>query len=703
MVDILETKIEYLKGVGPMRSEVLNSELGIYTFYDLFNYFPYRYIDRSKILKLSDIQLDSAYVQCVGKITNIDEISTGKRGSNRLIAEFSDGMAIMELVWFQSIKWIKPKLKIGETYVIFGKPQRFGNKISMSHPEIETYNDFIRQPFSEGLQPMYNSTEKLKRLSLDSKGIQKLMKTLVETHIDKFQETLAEYILKDAKIGGLQQAMKQIHFPTNLNEVYQAERRLKFEEIFFFQLNMQISKRLREKTIQGIKFTQVGTLFHDFYNDKLPFQLTNSQKNVIREIWDDCRSGKQMNRLLQGDVGSGKTVVALMAMLLSGGNDYQACLMAPTEILAQQHYKTISNLIENLGVKVELLTGSTKKSKKTEIYNSLKDGSLNFIVGTHALIEDVVEFKNLGLVIIDEQHRFGVAQRARLWQKYKNPPHILVMTATPIPRTLALTTHGDLDISIINEFPFGEKKIKTLHFLETKRLVMYDLVRKQIAEGRQVYFVYPLINESSKLDLKALMEQYEEVSHHFPRPQYSHGIVHGGMSAAEKEEEMQKFRNGINQILVATTVIEVGVDVGNASVMVIENSEHFGLSQLHQLRGRIGRSSHQSYCILMTKNEIGETAQKRIQTMVSTLDGFKISEVDLELRGPGDPEGTQQSGQIPFKLINPAADYKVIKYSNDLVKKILDEDANLESDKNRILVKTLNKIKQSQLFWSRVG
>lgn len=701
-MEILETKIEYLKGVGPKKSELLNSELEIYNFWDLFNYFPYRYIDRSKITSISNILLDAGFVQCIGKISSIEEF-TSKKKSSRIVAEFTDGRATIELLWFQFPKWIKQKIRIGETYVVFGKPQKFNNKISISHPEIETYEEFLQRPFSDGLQPMYNSTEKLKKAGLDSKGIQKLLKILVENYTNKIQETLPSYILEEAKVINLQRAFKQIHFPSNFDEAFQAERRLKFEEIFFFHLNILKNKKLREKTVQGIKFNKVGSLFHNFYNDKLPFQLTQAQKKVIKEIWEDCKSGKQMNRLLQGDVGSGKTVVALMVMLLSSGNGFQSCLMAPTEILAQQHYKTISALTENLNIKVEILTGSTKKSKKTEIYSQLKTGDLDFVVGTHALIEDKVEFKNLGLVIIDEQHRFGVAQRAKLWQKYSKPPHILVMTATPIPRTLALTTHGDLDVSVINEFPFGEKKIKTLHFYDTKRLIMYDLVRKQIHQGRQVFFVYPLINESSKLELKALMEQYDEIAHHFPRPEYSHGIVHGNMTANEKEIEMQKFKKGINQILVATTVIEVGVDVGNASVMVIENSEHFGLSQLHQLRGRIGRSEHQSYCILMTKNEISATAKKRISTMVSTLDGFIISEVDLELRGPGDPEGTQQSGQIPFKLINPAFDLKVIKFSYETAKKILNEDTDLSLEKNSLLVLNLNRLQKNQNLWSRVG
>jgi ATP-dependent DNA helicase RecG len=697
------TKIEFLKGVGPARAEMLNEELSIYTLHDLLMYFPYRYIDRSKMTPFHGITPDHGFVQCLGKISSVEEITTGKRGKNRLVAELSDGRMNIELIWFQGIKWVKSKLIQGENYVVFGRPARFGSGISISHPEFETYDEFLKQPFSEGLQPMYNSGEKLKSKGLDSKGLSKLTKTLISQHIEKLPETLPRWIMDEAKVCSLQKGIRDIHFPENFNTQKEAERRLKFEEIFFFQLNMQMSKLVRETTVKGIKFNKVGQLFHDFYNGRLPFKLTGAQKNVIREIWNDCKSGRQMNRLLQGDVGSGKTVVALMSMLLSGGNDFQACLMAPTEILAQQHFKTIHSLIEGMDIRIELLTGSTKANKKKEIIQSLSDGTLGFVVGTHALIEDVVEFKNLGLVIIDEQHRFGVAQRAKLWKKSDQTPHVLVMTATPIPRTLALTTHGDLDISVINEFPLGEKKIKTIHFTDSHRLVMYKLVRDQIALGRQVYFVFPLINESDKLELKALMEQYDEIAHHFPKPQYTMGIVHGAMSSSDKEFEMEKFRKGITQILVATTVIEVGVDVANATVMVIENAEHFGLSQLHQLRGRIGRGVHESYCVLMTKNEIGQTARKRIETMVSTLDGFKISEVDLALRGPGDPEGTQQSGQLPFKLLNLATDSRVISFSSALVKKILSEDPLLKQEKNTLLGVALKQWKQQQTFWARIG
>jgi len=697
------SKIEYLKGVGPARAELFNNELNIFTFYDLLMYFPYRYIDRSRMTPLFNVDIDGGYVQCMGKILNIEEFKTGKRGSGRLVAELNDGKSSIELVWFQGIKWAASKLIRGETYVVFGRPSRFGAGISISHPEFETYEEFIRKPYSDGLQPLYNSGENLRSKGLDSRGIAKLSKALIVQHIEKLPETLPEWIRDEAKVCSLQQAVKNIHFPEHFKAQNQAERRLKFEEIFFFQLNMQMSKLEREKNIKGIHFQKVGCLFHDFYEDKLPFQLTRSQKKVIREIWDDCKSGRQMNRLLQGDVGSGKTVVALMAMLLAGGNGYQACLMAPTEILAQQHYKTISGLLNDMDVNVELLTGSTKTAKRKSIHETLLNGSLQFLVGTHALIEDVVEFQNLGLVIIDEQHRFGVAQRAKLRKKGNQIPHVLVMTATPIPRTLALTTHGDLDISVIDEFPLGEKKIKTIHFTDNQRLKMYQLVRDQIALGRQVYFVFPLINESNKLELKALMEQYDEIAHHFPKPGYSMGIVHGAMSSQEKEYEMEKFQKGISQILVSTTVIEVGVDVSNATVMVIENSEHFGLSQLHQLRGRIGRGVHESFCVLMSKNEIGNTARRRIETILSTLDGFKISEVDLELRGPGDPEGTQQSGQLPFKLLNIAMDGKVIAFSSSLVKKLLEEDPKLAHEKNRILEVTLRQLKQEKSFWASVG
>lgn len=698
-----DTKIEFLKGVGPARGQLLNSELGITSFYDLMNYFPYRYIDRSKMTPFSEVNPDGNYVQCVGKISAVEEAGGKGRGKARLVAEFTDDMHTIELVWFQGMKWVKDKLRIGETYVVFGKPALFGNGISISHPEIETYATFLQQPFSEGLQPMYNSGEKLKNRGLDSRGIAKLVKTLISTHIDKLTETLPSWVMDTAKICSLKKAIQDIHFPSDFNAVNEAERRLRFEEIFFFQLNMQLSKIVREKSVQGIKFQKVGEVFHNFYEGNLPFQLTGSQKQVVREIWNDCKSGKQMNRLLQGDVGSGKTVVALMAMLLAVGNDFQACMMAPTEILAQQHYKTISALLSGLDVKVELLTGSTKAAKRREIFSALLDGSLHCLVGTHALIEDTVEFQKLGLVVIDEQHRFGVAQRAVLHKKSKQTPHVLVMTATPIPRTMLLTTHGDLDVSVINEFPFGSKKITTVHFNDNQRLRMYKLVRDQITAGRQVYFVYPLINESDKMELKDLMNQYDEIEQMFPRPNYTLGIVYGSMTPADKEFEMERFKKGITQILVATTVIEVGVDVPNATVMVIENAEHFGLSQLHQLRGRIGRGLHESYCLLMTKNEIGETARRRIEIMLTTLDGFRISQVDLELRGPGDPEGTQQSGQLPFKILNVATDSRVIAFSFELVKQIISEDPELAIEKNKLIRESLNILRKSQTFWVRIG
>ncbi len=697
------TKIEYLKGVGPARAELLKNELNIHFLYDLLYYFPYRYVDRSKMTPLDRISIDSGYVQCLGKIVRIEEMRTGKANKEMLIAEYTDGRTVIELVWFQGIKWMKTRIKEGNTYVAFGRPGIYGRGLSIPHPEIDTYENFLKQPFCEGLQPMYNSGEKLGSRGLNSKGIAKLIKELISQHKEKISETLPQWIRDEAKIYTLQNAISNIHFPENIRHLKEAERRLKFEEIFFFQLNMMLNKLAREETIKGIRFQKVGKLFIDFYDGNLPFKLTCAQKSVTREIWNDCKSGKQMNRLLHGDVGSGKTVVALMSMLLAGGNDYQSCLMAPTEILAQQHYKTISELISGLPVNVELLTGSTKMSKRKEIYASLQDGSLSFLVGTHALIEDTVEFKNLGLIVIDEQQRFGVAQRARLWKKSEYPPHVLIMTATPIPRTLALTMYGDLDISVLDQLPLGEKKIKTIHYTDSQRLIMYKLVRQQIALDRQIYFVFPLINESNKLELKALMKQYDEIAHNFPRPQYSLGMIHGAMSSAEKEYEMEKFKKGYTQILISTTVIEVGVDVANATVMVIENAEHFGLAQLHQLRGRIGRGGQESYCILMTRTKISDTAKKRIDILLKTLDGFKLAEVDLELRGPGDPEGTQQSGQLPFKLLQLSHDARVISFSNELVKKILAEDPELSSEKNRLLRTTLDQWKKEQTFWARIG
>jgi ATP-dependent DNA helicase RecG len=697
--DIFDTSIVYLKGVGPKRAEVLQSELQISSYRDLMYYFPYRYIDRSKMMPLSHVRPNAGYVQCL--VTLIDFHEVKGKGKNRLVATVADGNSEIELIWFQGIKWILDKLRLNQRYVIFGKANKQNS--TLSHPEIELYTDFLKQPYSEGLQPMYNSTDALKKIGLDSRGIAKLTKTLIETSIDKLSETLPAYITQALKLLPLDKALQIMHYPSKLEEVAMAERRCKFEEIFYFHLGLNKAKAVREKTVKGIPFLKVGKLFTDFYNDSLPFKLTESQKKVIKEIWEDCKSGRQLNRLLQGDVGSGKTVVALMSMLLANGNGYQACLMAPTEILAIQHFNTIVKLVKELPVTVALLTGATKAKHRKKISEELQDGTMQILIGTHALIEDNVQFHSLGLVVIDEQHRFGVAQRAALWGKSKQPPHMLVMTATPIPRTLALTMYGDLDVSVINEFPHGEKKIQTLHYTERKRLLMYGLVRNQIAQGRQVYFVFPLIYESEKLDIKALMEEYDAIATEFPLPEYKIGILHGGMSSADKDFEMSRFSQGKTHILVATTVIEVGVDVPNATVMVIENAERFGLSQLHQLRGRIGRGIYQSYCVLMTKNDIGNTALKRIQTMVETLDGFKISEVDMELRGPGDPQGTQQSGLLPFKIIQLATDYNIIQYAYKLTKEIIREDSSLSLGKNLLLKQTLQKIKPEHAFWVRIG
>ena len=701
MKDIFDNSIEYLKGVGPKKAELLNSELEIFTFRDLIYYFPFRYVDRSKFTPLNQLFPDMSYVQCIGRITQIEEVGKGR--GKRLIVEFADSNNSIELVWFQGIKWVLEKIKQGETYVVFGRLNFFNQKFNIPHPEIELYEDFIKQPYSAGLQPVYSSGEKLKSKFLDSRGISKLTKTLIDTHIGVIAETLPDWITNPLKLPGLKEALKNIHFPENYEQVKHAQRRLKFEEAFFFQLNMLLGKIERQTKTKGIKFEKVGKYFHDFYQDNLPFTLTKAQKKVVREIWEDCKSGHQMNRLLQGDVASGKTIIAFMTMLLATGNGYQATLMAPTEILASQHYNTIMKLSEGLGIEIELLTGSTTASKKKKIYERLSEGSVNIIIGTHALIEDIVEYQNLGLVIIDEQHRFGVAQRAKLWGKNKISPHILVMTATPIPRTLSMTVYGDLDVSVIDELPFGAKKIQTIHFFESKRLIIYKLVRDEIAKGRQVYFVFPLINESSKLELKALMKEYDAIATEFPYPKYRIGILHGQMSAKDKEFEMQKFVDGTSQIMVSTTVIEVGVDVPNATVMIIENAERFGLSQLHQLRGRIGRISHKSYCILMTKNELNQIARKRIDIMVKTIDGFKIAEVDLELRGPGNLEGTQQSGLIPFKIIDLSQDQNIIKYSRERALEILEKDPEMQSEDNYLLRKTLDNMKNNRTFWAKIS
>jgi ATP-dependent DNA helicase RecG len=698
--DLLDTPIEYLKGVGPQRAEVLRQELGIFTFGHLLFHFPFRYIDRSKYFSISEISDDQLYIQLKVILLSFQKI--GKPRSQRLVAVVRDNSGVIELVWFKGIKWIESKLIPGTEYIVFGKPTYFNGKYNIPHPEFESFADSV-EGFTETLQPFYSSTEKLKSKGLDSKGIRKLMKTLVGQIGGHIPETLPENILSGLKALPREKSLINIHFPQDPEVLRKARNRLKFEELFFIQLNLLKLKLLRTERIRGHEFRVVGDLFNDFYHHYLPFQLTNAQKKVIREIRADMGTGKQMNRLLQGDVGSGKTLVALMSMLIAIDNGFQCCLMAPTEILAKQHFNSISKMVNGMELNLALLTGSTKKAERNEIDHRLVQGSLQILIGTHALIEERVEYKNLGLVVIDEQHRFGVAQRAKLWSKNIIPPHILVMTATPIPRTLAMVFYGDLDVSVIDELPPGRKSIKTFHFYEKDRLRLFGFLKQQIRDGRQVYVVYPLIFESEKLDLNHLMEGFESLSRSFPLPDYAISIVHGQLNSKDKDYEMQRFVKGETQIMVSTTVIEVGVDVPNASVMVIENAERFGLSQLHQLRGRVGRGADQSYCVLMTGDKVTSTGVKRIQTMVRTTDGFEIAEADLKLRGPGDLHGTQQSGIIELKIADIVKDEKILLYARKIALKILEDDPQLEKAKNAPVTQVLNKMDRNKPNWSLIS
>lgn len=663
-------------------------------------YFPYRHIDRTKFYDINELNKDLPYIQIKGTITGYQKI--GAHNKSRLIAKFADETGSIDLIWFKGDKWIPGTYPPGKEYIVFGKPSIFNRQINLIHPDIDEAEKAVSLDF--GLQAMYSTSEKLKNNFLTSKAIHRLIFTLIQQIKGKIEETLPEWLIQSARLMNLEEALIQIHFPQNPEKLKKAEFRLKFEELFFIQLNILRTKSINLNKFQGIVFPKVAELFNRFYHEKLPFTLTEAQKRVLREIRKDLGSGKQMNRLLQGDVGSGKTLVALMSMLIALDNGYQATMMAPTEILAKQHFNTLSKMLEGLGINIALLTGSTKKKERDKIHESLKNGGLNILVGTHALIEDVVEFKNPGLIVIDEQHRFGVAQRAKLWKKGKEIPHVLVMTATPIPRTLAMTLYGDLDVSVIDELPPGRKAVKTIHITDSKRLRMHSFIREQIADGRQVYIVYPLIQGSEKMDYKDLEDGYESIVRAFPPPEYAVGVLHGKMKAEDKEISMDYFKKGISKILVATTVIEVGVDVPNASVMVIESAERFGLSQLHQLRGRVGRGAEQSYCILMTGYKLSEDAKKRIQTMVRTNDGFEIAEVDLNLRGPGDIEGTQQSG-IPFdlKIAHLGKDAKIIEYARDFAIKILEKDPELTKEENLILLTHLRKNFMKTINWSVVS
>lgn len=696
----LQTPIDYLKGVGPNRADLLKKELGIFTFQDLINLFPNRYLDRTQYYKIAQLQQNSSEVQIVGKITHIKTVEQ-KRGK-RLVATFIDATGKMELVWFRGHKWVRENLKINEPYVIFGKTNFYNGTFSMPHPEMELLKDH-EQSIRSAMQAVYPSTEKLSNSGITNKVINKLMQQLFTETKNKFAESLSKPILETLKLLTKSEALFNIHFPQNQELLARAQYRLKFEELFYIQLQLVRKNLVHKSKIKGYPFTQIGDNFTSFYNEHLPFELTNAQKRVIKEIRNDLGSNAQMNRLLQGDVGSGKTIVALMSILIAIDNGFQACLMAPTEILSVQHYNGLQLLCNKLNTSIELLTGSIKTSKRREIHEKLENGTLDLLIGTHALLEDKVKFKNLGLAIIDEQHRFGVAQRSKLWHKNDYPPHVLVMTATPIPRTLAMSVYGDLDISVIDELPPGRKDIKTVHRFDANRLKVFRFIKEEITKGRQVYIVYPLIQESEVLDYKDLMDGYESIVREFPLPDYQISIVHGQMKPADKEYEMNRFVKGETQIMVATTVIEVGVNVPNASVMVIESAERFGLSQLHQLRGRVGRGAEQSYCILMTSHKLSADAKTRLQTMTHTSDGFEIAEVDLKLRGPGDLMGTQQSGVLNLRIADIIKDSAILSIARSYAIQTLKADPNLAAPENVPIKKTFAQLTKFRNIWNYIS
>ncbi|MDG2086993.1 MAG: ATP-dependent DNA helicase RecG [Flavobacteriales bacterium] len=696
---ILENPIEYLKGVGPTRAELLKKELNIYTYSDLLHHFPFRYIDKSLIYNISDLSEDLPYIQLRGKIIKFEE--KGKFKSKRLIAHFQDDTGIIELVWFKGARWVKSGVKLNSDYIVFGKPSAFNNKFNIVHPELDLLDDNVN--FSPGMQAVYHSTELLNAKGLSSRTISKLVVTLLPHISNNLEENLSPDLIAKLNLPSREKAFNDIHCPKDSKMLVRAQKRLKFEELFFLQLHLIKLKLTRNKKSKGYPFESLGCHFNDFYENHLPFELTNAQKNVLKEIRADVKYPQQMNRLLQGDVGSGKTLVALLSMLMAIDNNFQACLMAPTEILAKQHFNSISNYLEKMNIKVQILTGSSKTKERRILHAELEDGKIDLLIGTHALLEDKVKFSNLGLVIIDEQHRFGVAQRAKLWKKNKYPPHVLVMTATPIPRTLSMTLYGDLDVSVIDELPPGRKEVKTMWKSDASRLSIIKFMRDQITKGRQIYVVFPLIEESEKLDYKDLMEGYNQIEREFPLPKYQVSIVHGQMKAEDKEYEMNRFVKGVTDIMVATTVIEVGVNVPNASVMIIESAERFGLSQLHQLRGRVGRGSEQSYCMLVSGNKVSVEAKKRLQTMVDTNDGFRISEVDLEIRGPGDMLGTKQSGILDFKIANIVTDNKILQFARNEAKMLLEEDENLENADNINIARYYRPYARERNGWSRIS
>ena len=698
MFDLTTRDIKYLSGVGPQKAAVLNKELEIYSLHDLLYYFPYKYVDRSRIYYIHEIDGNMPYIQLKGKILGFETFGEGRQ--RRLLAHFSDGTGVVDLVWFQGIKYDTNKYKLHEEYIVFGKPTVFNGRINVAHPDIDSPADLKLS--SMGLQPYYNTTEKMKRSFLNSHAIEKMMATVIGQIQEPLSETLSPKLIADHHLMSLTDALRNIHFPSNPELLRKAQYRLKFEELFYVQLNILRYAKDRQRKYRGYVFETVGEIFNTFYSKNLPFELTGAQKRVLREIRQDVGCGKQMNRLLQGDVGSGKTLVALMSMLMALDNGFQACMMAPTEILANQHYDTIRELLFGMDVRVELLTGSVKGKKREAILTGLLTGDVHILIGTHAVIEDTVNFASLGLAVIDEQHRFGVAQRARLWSKSVQPPHVLVMTATPIPRTLAMTLYGDLDVSVIDELPPGRKPIATIHQFDNRRESLYRSVRKQIEEGRQVYIVYPLIKESEKIDLKNLEEGYLHICEEFPDCKVCK--VHGKMKPAEKDAQMQLFISGDAQIMVATTVIEVGVNVPNASVMIIENAERFGLSQLHQLRGRVGRGADQSYCILVTTYKLTEETRKRLEIMVRTNDGFEIAEADLKLRGPGDLEGTQQSGiAFDLKIADIARDGQLLQYVRTIAEEITDADPGGVLPENAILWQQLRALRKTNVNWAAIS
>ena len=698
MFDLASRDIKYLSGVGPQRASVLNKELNIYSLHDLLYYFPYKYVDRSRIYYIHEIDGTMPYIQLKGEILGFETIGEGRQ--RRLIAHFSDGTGIVDLVWFQGIKFLVGKYKVHQEYIVFGKPSVFNGRINIAHPDIDNASELKLSTM--GLQPYYNTTEKMKRSSLNSHAIEKMMSAVVQQLREPLPETLSPAILTEHHLMPLTEALMNIHFPANPELLRKAQYRLKFEELFYVQLNILRYAKDRQRKYRGYVFETVGGIFNTFYAKNLPFELTGAQKRVLKEIRRDVGSGKQMNRLLQGDVGSGKTLVALMSMLIALDNGYQACMMAPTEILANQHFETIRELLYGMDIRVELLTGSVKGKKREAILTGLLTGDVRILIGTHAVIEDTVNFSSLGLVVIDEQHRFGVAQRARLWTKNVQPPHVLVMTATPIPRTLAMTLYGDLDVSVIDELPPGRKPIVTIHKYDAHRVSLYQSVHRQIAEGRQVYIVYPLIMESEKIDLKNLEEGYLHICEEFLDCKVCK--VYGKMKAAEKDAQMQLFVSGEAQIMVATTVIEVGVNVPNASVMIIENAERFGLSQLHQLRGRVGRGAEQSYCILVTGYKLVEETRKRLEIMVRTNDGFEIAEADLKLRGPGDLEGTQQSGiAFDLKIADIARDGQLLQYVRNVAEEVVDADPTGIRPENEILWRQLKALRKTNVNWASIS